>query len=428
MTAGVGGDGDDTPERQPPEDSGRRSTPPPGRRTPPPRTRFSSRNKVQHRTARRERSGGSVFGRVFGRQGLDDAIEQRFEPYEYQSTRPILRWLFLGLLFFIAVGVAAVVIDVGFRNTLNEWRGDGLTEIPVSPEDVAQATLVADLELQDPDELLCNEDELSSPSVVGQGCRSIERVTEYAASEGLQCTTLEQLASVVSVTEVPAADCDRLVDITTRFDELNTRSNIINIFAVLFLIIVAFPFSSFAHRSSRNLRTLKSDGQRHSPDGTVIRFFIPILNIYKPLFMFVELFKASDPRVPEGDTEQWQKKGRVSPVAVLWALAWGAVLIFNPITVARIFFRNRAELDDVSSATSGLIAADILIIVLGVLAILMANTLSRWQDLRASTVGTVTVTPPRPRDPLEKALEEGVRREDKDTSANRGRRSRRRKR
>ncbi len=426
MASGAGDDGDG-PEKRPPAGSRRRPTPPPGSRTPPPRTRGGDRREVEHRAINRERSRGSVFSRVLGRSGLDDAIEERFQPYGYQSSRPILRWLFLSLLLFIVVGAVSVFIDVGFRNAVNEWQDDGFTEIPIDPEDVAQGTLIAELEFQDPETVLCNESELASASVIGQGCRSIERVARYAASEGLQCTTLEELSSVVSLTRPPAPDCDTIVDISTRFDDLNSRSNIVSIFAVLFLIIVAFPFSSFTHRSSRNLRTMKSDGQKHSPDGTVIRFFIPILNIYKPLFMFNELFKASDPRVSEGDTELWRKKGRVSPVSVLWALSWGAVLIFNPITVARIFFKDRAELSDVSSATFGLIAADILIIVLGVLAILMSNTLSKWQDLRAAKVGTITVTPPRPRDPLEKALEEGIRRQDKINAANRDRSSKRRK-
>ncbi len=429
MTSGAGGEGGDGDgrDKKPPEETPRRRTPPPGNRTPPPRTRGGSRSEVEHRAVKRERSRGSVFSRVLGRQGLDDALEERFKPYEYQSTRPILRWLFLSLILFVVVGAVAVFIDSGFRSSINEWQSQGLSEIPIGPEDVAQGALIADLELQDPDEVLCNEEELASASVIGQGCRSIERVFEYAAIEGFRCTTLEDLSSVVSTTRAPTADCDRIVDISTRFDDLNSRSNIINIFAVLMLIVVAFPFSSFTHRSSRNLRTLKSDGQRHSPDGTVIRFFIPILNIYKPLFMFVELFKASDPRVQEGDTELWKKKGGVSPVAVLWGLSWAAVLIFNPITVARLFFQDRADLADVGSATVGLIAADILIIVLGVLAILMANTLSKWQDLKAQRFGTVTVTPPRPRDPLEKALEEGIRRENRAETGNRGRGSRRRK-
>lgn len=421
-------DDGDGPSVDPPERQERRRTPPPGSRTPPPRTRAGDRSEVEHRAIRRERARGSVFGRVMGRQGLDDALQERFQPYEYQSTRPLLRWVFLGLIAFTIAGAFAVITDVGFRGQTNEWRSEGLTEVPIGPEQVAQGALIADLELRDPDELLCNEAELESISVFAQGCRSIDRVFEYAASEGLDCTTLEDLASVVSETQVAAPGCDRIVELSTRFEDLTNRSNIMSIIVVLLLLIVAFPFSSFAHRSSRNLRTFKSEGQKHSPDGTVIRFFIPIVNIYKPLFMFVELFKASDPRVSGDDGTAWKKKGGVSPVAVLWGLAWGAAVIFNPITVARFFFRERADLADVSSTTSGLIAADLLIIVVGVLAIFMSNTLSRWQDTRAARYGTVTVTPPRPRDPLEKALEEGVRRRDRQAAGDKDQDSKRRRR
>ena len=405
----------------------RRKTPPPIRRTPPPRTRSDSAGSVEHRSVNRERSRGSLIGRLFGRQALDEALRERFQPYEYESTRPVLRWLFLGLLVFITASAVAIFFDLQFRNKVGEWQADGRTVIPLNPEDVVEATVVADLELSDPDTLLCNDQELASFSLIASGCRNIDAIFAYAAAEGFECTTLEQLASVASNSTTEAAGCKDVVDMVTNFDNMNGRSSLVSVLLIVLLLVIAFPFSTFAHRSSRNLRTLRSDGQKHSPDGVVIRFFIPVVNLYKPLIMFTELFKASDPRLQPGDSEAWQKRGIVSPIAVLWGLAWAGFLIFNPITVARIFFNQRADLSDVESATGGLIAADILILVLGVLTILMVNTLSKWQDIRAARYGTVTITPPRPRDPLEKALEEGIRRQESTVTSGDDRSSKRRR-
>ena len=364
---------------------------------------------------------------MLGRQALDEALQNRFQPYEYESTRPVLRWLFIGLLVFVATSAVAVVLDLQFKNTLEEWQADGRTVIPISPNDVGQATIVAYLELDDPDVLLCNEEELASFSVIADGCRNIDAVFAYAAAEGFDCTTLEQLATVANNPTAPAEGCQSVVDLTTSFENMNSRSSLVSILLIVLLLVIAFPFSTFAHRSSRNLRTLQSEGQKHSPDGLVIRFFVPFVNLYKPLLMFIELFKASDPRLQPGDSEAWQKRGIVSPIAILWGLSWSGFLIFNPITVARIFFNQRANLADVASATGGLIAADILIIVLGVLTILMANTLSKWQDVRAAKYGTATVTPPRPKDPLEKALEEGIRRQESSVAPGDDRSSKRRR-
>jgi hypothetical protein len=418
-------DDGDGPSTDPPERQERRRTPPPSSRTPPPRTRTGDRDAVEHRSVRPARPKGSMFGRVLGRQGLDDALEERLEPYEYQSTRPLLRWLFVGLLAFTAAGVFTAFLNVEFRNQVDEWQSEGLTVTPIGPGAVAQGTLIADHELQNPEEALCNEAELETGSPVAQGCRSIDLVYAYAASEGIECRTLEGLSSLVSSTRTAAPGCERVAELSTRFEDLNNRSNIMDVVLVLLVLIVAFPFSSFVHRSSRNLRTLKSEGQKHSPDGTVIRFFIPILNLYKPLFMFIELFKASDPRVPDGDGNLWQKRGGVSPTAVVWAVAWAAVVIFNPITVANIFYGDAEDLADYSTVTGGLIIADILIVVLGVTAILMSNTLSRWQDTRAAKFGTATVTPVRPRDPLEKALDDSARRRERSATGSRDRGSKR---
>lgn len=448
---GAGGENGESerPAEQPPASGSRRPTPPPRNRTPPPRTRAGDRKEVEHRAVNRERAKGSVFSRVLGRGGLDDAIEQRFQPYEFQSSRPVLRWLFLALLLFIAAGAYALFVDFQFRSQVNEWRGEGLTEIPIDNEDISAASIVI-AALRSPDDStaeICSTEDAAvnatptpdpenpdaapglpvGTSLLHQACNAMDRVFEFTARAGIDCTTPEQFATVVRDEINAHTGCLRLASLSKRYDTLETATTISTVLVIFATIIAAFPFSTFAHRSSRNLRTLKAEGQKHSPDGLVIRFFIPIVNIYKPLFMIVELFKASDPRVSTSDKELWKKKGGVSPVAVLWALSWGALIIFNPITVARIFFNEREELSNVGSTATGLIAADILIILLGVLAVLMVNTLSHWQDAKAVKSGTVTVTPPRPRDPLEKALEEGIRRQDKIAAENRSRGSKRRK-
>jgi hypothetical protein len=351
------------------------------------------------------------MGRFFGREGLDRALEDRFKPYTYESTRPTLRWLFIGLIAFIGVGVYALVTDMQFRNTLREWQADGVTAIPPSSEDAARALFAAEVQDNNPDEVVCTDEERASGSVLGQSCGSMDRIFEFAAALGLDCSMPQQLALVLDNTGASSA-CDRVVDVTREYSSLSDRSNIATYILILVVVFTAFPFSTFTHRSSRNLRTMKSEGQKYSPDGAVTRFFIPVLNLIRPMQVFVELFKGSDPRVPEGDPQAWKKKGNVPPIAIIWGLLWPAMLIFNPILVQRAWFNERASLSDVEQTMSALMFSDAIVIALGVAAILMARSLSAWQEARSAKYGTVAVTPPRPRDPLEKALEEGTRRRD----------------
>ncbi len=441
------GDGEG-PEQDPPAER-RRPTPPPGRRTPPPRTRSGDAGDVEHRSTKPERRKGSLLGRMMGRQGLDEALQERFKPYEYQSTRPFLKWLLLSLLVFVAAAAYALLSDFQFRSQVNEWSDEGFTEIPIDNEQISSASIVI-AALRSSDESatqICaaeeeavnatptpdpeNPNATPSPplgsSVLNQACRSMERVFEHAVTAGIDCKTPEDFQTAVLGASGTHAGCDRLISLSRRYDSLETASTVSTVLLVFALIVAAFPFSSFAHRTSRNLLTLKSKGQKHSPDGAVIRFFVPVLNIYKPLLIFIELFKASDPQVPDSDPTAWRSKGRFSPLVVLWGIAWGAVAVFNPITI-QFFYRSRDDLGDVSSEIFGSIMADILLILLGVLAILMSRTLSRWQDARAARYGTVTVTPVQPRDSLEKALEEGAQRQDGSKSDSAEKNSKRRKR
>jgi hypothetical protein len=356
-----------------------------------------------------------------GRQGLGEALEQRFRPYTYESTRPLLRWLFLALLLFIAVAVLALVNDLKLRNAVDGWRNEGLTAIPLPEEDVARALIVAPLDVSSQ---VCAE-EMNEQSIIGDSCRSMTRVFEFAAESGLDCSTNQQLASITESAGVIAADCERLIDVSSEFGSLNDWSSIATYGLVVALIIAAFPFSSFTHRSSRNLPTLKSEGQRVSPDRAVLWFFVPLINLYKPWQVFIELFRGSDPLIPHRgtDTTLWKKRGRISPAVFVWAGLWSTMLVFNPITVPRGWYRVREDLADVSSTATALTIANVVLIALGVAAILMANTLSKWQDRRRTLVGEITVVPPRPVDPLERLLSEGVRRSDTEAERARDQRS-----
>lgn len=436
-TGDGGGPGEDQGSERKEE---RRRTPPPRRRTPPPRS--SKPGGGRSKGPARGGEDGSVFGRLFGRKGLDDALEDRFRAYEFQSTRPMLRWVFLSLLLFIAAGAFAIYADLQFRDQMSAWQSEGFTQIPVDNDDIIATTFVLSIDGEPVD--ICAAEErlvtatptpdLDDPnaepetpignSILLQSCRALERVLEHPAAVENGCTDYNDLTTAVLEEGALHPGCERTIATSGKYESLTTTSAVSTIAVIITIVIAAFPFSSYLHRSSRNLRTMRSEGQKRSPDGTVIRFFIPFVNLYEPIRIIIELFKGSDPRVTDKDHTAWQKKGQVHPIAFVWGLLWPAMLVFNSFIVARM--STRADLADIGTLATRLLISDVIVIALGIAAILMTNSLSKWQDARAAKHGTVTVTPPRPRDSLEKALSEDSHRRDiSSTGAQRERKKKR---
>ena len=167
-------------------------------------------------------------------------------------------------------------------------------------------------------------------------------------------------------------------------------------------MVVAFPYLSLVHRASRNLLPLKSEGQKHLPEWSVLHHFIPICNFLRPGQVLSELYKGSDPDVTTDEPTAWKSAGKVRVIVYLWWILWVAGWIFNPITVPR--FVNAQNLPELIDANDLLILSDVLLIFLGIVAVLMLRQLHVWQEMRFSRIGLITVTPPLPEDPLAVAL------------------------
>jgi hypothetical protein len=167
----------------------------------------------------------------------------------------------------------------------------------------------------------------------------------------------------------------------------------------------AFLFSAFTHRASRNLLTLKSAGQRHTPEWAVLWFFIPVMNAVRPVQVFRELFKGSDPAVGDdkGD-EEWKRSGRTHPVLYLWWPLFVAALFFNPIFVPRVWANTREDISDLIATSSMLFWSDLVMAAMGVAAFLMAMQLHKLQEARHGKIGDMVVTPRMPVDPFAGSL------------------------
>ena len=152
-------------------------------------------------------------------------------------------------------------------------------------------------------------------------------------------------------------------------------------------------------------------------------FFIPIMNLVKPWQAFKEIFRGSDPSTSTKENTEWKTKGAVPAIVHIWAAVWVAVFVFNPITVGRVWYSVRENMDDVIVAHQRLVIADVLLALLGFVAIMVIVELHKRQEARHAKVGDIVVTPPLPVDPLEQALKEGIRRKELESKRARSRRS-----
>jgi hypothetical protein len=144
----------------------------------------------------------------------------------------------------------------------------------------------------------------------------------------------------------------------------------------------------------------------------------------KPWQVYRELFRGSDPDNPIDDEPGWKKRGKIPAIVNVWAAIFVAVFIFNPRTIGWFWYSVRETIVDIMVAHQRLIIADVLLAVLGIAAIFVVIELHRRQEALHAKVGPITVNPPLPVDPLERALEEGIRRKDLENRKARTRRGR----
>ncbi len=290
-------------------------------------------------------------------------MQARYDPYRYESNGNTLGWLSAFLGVWIALSLALMLNDWSTANHLEELSSGGLVYTP--PGDIYPET-----------------------------------ITSYSEAEGLNCDTTEELVELT-------AACQRVIDIQRDFGSRRDRGNLMFAGIVVLLIVISFPFSTFVHRASRNVPTLKSFGQRFSADSAVIWFFVPLANVVRPAQAVMEIFRGSDPSASTHEEEDWKRSGGVPLIAYLWALAFGAAVLFNPVTVQRIYFRPGDTIAGAISTLETSFWSDIVLAIAGLSAILMAMALHRRQEARRAKVGDFVYTPPPPEpDLIQQAREE----------------------
>ena len=346
----------------------------------PPEQRRSARGEDESDSSRRKRRQSrsdlntspaprdSFMGRLSGRSELERAKIKRYDPYSYESNSTQLKWLVIVLVLWTVTALALAWQDRATAALLADLGDHGIVSVPPA-------------------------------QFSGQG------ILDFADREGIACNSELDITALTP-------ECIRLLDAQADYAGVKDTGSIFFVLLMGLFLANIFAFGSFTHRASRNLLTLKSNNQGFTPEKGVVWFFVPVFNLFKPWLVYRELFRGSDPAVTTDDAQAWKTKGKVPAIVNVWAGIFVAVFLFNSLTVSRVWYSVRETVDDVIVAHQRLIIADFLLVVLGIAAIIVAIELHRRQEARHVLIGDVTVTPPRPVDPLEKALKEGIRRKE----------------
>ena len=141
-------------------------------------------------------------------------------------------------------------------------------------------------------------------------------------------------------------------------------------------------FLCWIHRLYKNLPCLGVSGLRYSPGVAVVMFLLPIINIYKPIVIVREIWRAtSPPEVLAAVNGSW-RKAPSSPLIGLW---WIAFYLYDTLGAITSFNASRTRVFDVTPYEATAVGA----VISGALFAIVARRLTqrekrRYRELSAS--------------------------------------------
>jgi hypothetical protein len=186
----------------------------------------------------------------------------------------------------------------------------------------------------------------------------------------LQIDLLSRAATGISETEAAANDA---------------RQQLIGILQLLVYVGTVVAFLTWFYRVHSNLNALGGRELKYSSGWAIGGFFVPFLNLVRPLQVMREVWHASDPSGLERDTAPSGPSVRNQlgmPALVGW---WWALFLVTGILGRFVWRMNSAEsptLDQLQELSATLVIADLVELPSGFLAIAVVARITKWQRQR----------------------------------------------
>ncbi len=165
----------------------------------------------------------------------------------------------------------------------------------------------------------------------------------------------------------------------------DARQQLIGIVQVVLYLATGVTFLAWFHRVHKNLSGLGSRELKYSPGWAIGGFFVPFLNLVRPLQVMREAWHASDPAGLErdmGSSGSTVRNQLGTPTLVGWWWAFFLISGFLGNTVMRMSFTENPTIAQLRALTSFMIISDLWDVPLALLAIGLVSRITSWQDQR----------------------------------------------
>ena len=176
-------------------------------------------------------------------------------------------------------------------------------------------------------------------------------------------------------------------------DSNDTRQMVVGIAQAAMFVATIPVFIIWFRRLYRNLPALGARNLRFKPGWAVGAWFVPILNLFRPVQITYDIWKASEPDMSEAPDTPWRTQRNPALIGFWWA-AW---VISN--WTAQIAFRldgNSDDLDSIVGASLAWVIADSASVIATILAIALVWRMTARHQRRArrlAAAGALTGPP-----------------------------------
>ena len=171
----------------------------------------------------------------------------------------------------------------------------------------------------------------------------------------------------------------------------DSRQQLIGVLQVLLFLGTAAAFLVWFHRAHKNLPALGVRQLKYTPGWAVGGFFVPFLNLVRPLQVMREVWNGSDPEGLERGSIDGGFVNRTQPGTPLLVGWWWALFLVSGFLgnmAARMAFAPNQSLDQLQTLSGLLVFSDLLDVPSALMAIRLVGRLTTWQALRAGLVGS----------------------------------------
>jgi len=169
----------------------------------------------------------------------------------------------------------------------------------------------------------------------------------------------------------------------------DSRQQLIGILRVLVNLGTIVAFLVWFRRTHQNLPALGVRGLKYSPGWAVGGFFVPFLNLVRPLQVMREVWHGSDPAGLERDEAPNGRAARDQLGTPSLVVGWWSLFLITGFlgnTTARMAFAPDKSIEQLQVLSGLLVLSDLLEVPSVLVTLRLVGRITRWQTERADLV------------------------------------------